>query len=249
MPAPPEFLEGLGEIGSIEVFGQRQSQHLRDAQYRVHAAGKVTVQLQRIQQHSRQRICAAVGFRLGTDGSDDHAQPGGNDQFFQQSPHGPGAAVEDVIPGHTALPQIALEPVIPLNGADEQVGQISHKQGKSVEVFLRRVLAFPHVHIVGDQLQGKVRHAQSGDQLHPGNGPQLQQHQHQGIGPNGDPRSPGKPSGQQTHAVGQQHRHSQISQSRQAVTGINRQTGQKNKHIHHRLIHRRATWRCPTSDR
>ena len=168
MPPPPELMERFRKVRHIEILAHGDAQHPRQTQDHVNDAGKVAVQLQRIQQHGRQRIRASVGLGVGADGADDHTQTGRNDQLLQQSPQCPGSTVENPIPAHAPLTQTDLEPVIPLDRAGKQVGKVSHKQGVAEKVPLRGVLGLIYIHQIGNDLQGEVGNAQHGEKTETG---------------------------------------------------------------------------------
>ena len=48
MPAPPEFGDGGGDVGVVEVLGEIESQHLAHANAHHGVAGKIKVELERV---------------------------------------------------------------------------------------------------------------------------------------------------------------------------------------------------------
>ena len=53
MPAPPEFSDGFGNIGIVEVFQKTEPEHPAQSDGHIRVTGKVKVKLQRISQGSQ----------------------------------------------------------------------------------------------------------------------------------------------------------------------------------------------------
>ena len=61
MPPRPDILDRIRKEGLAEVFGQRQTQHLTDAENNVRIAGEIRIELHRKQHRSQQQLGAVIG--------------------------------------------------------------------------------------------------------------------------------------------------------------------------------------------
>ena len=86
MPAAPVFRNVFGKIRPVEVLLYANSKHLRDPDGDIDSARKIRVQLNRIQRHSKQRICACIHGRISDEHADRRKQPVRNDKLFEISP-------------------------------------------------------------------------------------------------------------------------------------------------------------------
>ena len=241
MPPAPELPEGFGQIGRIKILAHGDTQHPGQAQDHVDTAGEIAVELQGIQEHSRQGVSALVLDGVSADGADNDPQPGRDHILFQQTPHRPGSAIENTVPGDPAVIQRPVHGVITLDGADEQMGNVGYKQGVTEQIPLRLILSPVHIHIIGNDLQGKVGDTHGGQQRDACHRLEFEHQQHGSVQDDPYPGQPGDFLGQQGRAIRQQRRCRQIGQTRPAIACVDQQADQKNQNIYDHIINYSAT--------
>ena len=156
MPPAPELPEGFGQIRHIEILAHGDAKHPGQTQHHIDTAGEVAVKLQGVQEHGSQGIGALVFGRIRADGADNDAKSCRDHILLHQAPYRPGSALKNAFPGDPAARQRPAHGIVALDGANKQMGNISHKQGVAEQIPLRLILSLIHIHIVGNDLQGKV---------------------------------------------------------------------------------------------
>ena len=151
VPAAPEIADAAGKEGLAEVFGQRHAEALGGAQHHVHAAGKLGVELQGVEQGTHQHGGAGVFGPVVKDGLDVHVGPVGDDEFFHHAPQdalhaeGEGAVVRpgrvehgggDAVPAvkgalHHMGPEAQVEQHLPVVGSGPGWCRGAHRRGSS----------------------------------------------------------------------------------------------------------------------
>lgn len=161
VPPAPEFPDRLGQIGLAEVFPQREAQHLGRAQRDVAVAGKVGVDLHRVQHGGQQPFHPAVGRIVGKDGV--HHQCGlvGHHELFKVAPQHPHQAVPHPVGQKDHRPgQLGQQGAAPGDGPRDDLGKEAQKQGVPHKAALRRQGAPVHVGQVPQDLEGGEADAQ-----------------------------------------------------------------------------------------
>ena len=166
MPPRPDILDRIRKEGLAEVFGQRQAQHLTDAENDVRIAGEIRVELHGKQHRPQQKLGAVIGggvrkYRIHYNrGTVSHCQ------LFEISPctalhTAPGA---DAVPSCRAV-HLGHQLIIAVEGALRD-GEKKRGIAQQPRIpFLRQKLAAAHITEIAYKLQRKVADAQRIGQL------------------------------------------------------------------------------------
>ncbi len=155
VPAPPEFRDGTGEVGMVEVFHQLHTHHLRRPKCDIGIAGEVAVDLDREgqgRQHQRRTIIVC-GVAINRVHEADHTVC--NDNFLEHAPCHPLQAV-----GHAGIievmfrMQLVQDVLRALDGPCHQLRVIQHIESQIPKVPLCLLMAAIHLDGVAQRLKG-----------------------------------------------------------------------------------------------
>ena len=185
MPPPPEFLDGLGKVGSVEVFRQADAQHPGSADGHGGAAGKVAQNLQGVEHGGKHQADAGEAFDISIDGIHQNGGPVGNHQLLKIAPgQGQKTRPEVLKAGLFRGGILGQQLIPPADGAGNQLGKEGDKQGKPDKVLLRGIFSLVNIHQIPGSLEGEKGDAHGQNQIQPGKAavcPQLAQQLFQGI--------------------------------------------------------------------
>ena len=185
MPPPPEFLDGLGKIGGVEVFRQADAQHPGSADGHGGAAGKVAQDLQGVEHGGIHQADAGKVLDISIDGIHQNGSPVGNHQL-QKIPPGQGQKTRpEVLKAGLFRSGILGQQLIPpADGTGNQLGKEGDKQGKPDKVLLRGIFSLINIDQIPGSLEGEKGDAHGQNQIQPGKAAvrsQLTQQLFQGI--------------------------------------------------------------------
>ena len=156
MPPPPEFLDGLSEIGRIKVFRQIDAQHFRRADGHIGVARKVAVDLQGIDQSGEHQEDAGIALIAAIDRIDEDRRPVRNAELQEKAPgqdqEAPAQLGKVRLLGLLILGQ---QLVAPADRAGEDLRKEGDKQCKPQKILFRLVFAFIDVDQVPRRLEGE----------------------------------------------------------------------------------------------
>ena len=182
MPPPPEFLDGLGKIGGIEVLRQMNAQHFRPADGHIGVSRKVAIDLQGIHRRGKHQEDTGIALVIFIDRIDQHRRPICNAELQEEAPgHGEKAPAQSVKIRLLGLFILRQQLVPPADGSGKELGKEGDKQGKPQEALLWPVLSFVDIDQVSRRLEGEEGDARRLQQAHPGHGLPQPQSSGQGV--------------------------------------------------------------------
>ena len=171
MPPPPEFLNGLGKVGRIEVFEQMNAQHFRSADGHIGVAREVAIDLQSIDHGGKHQENAGIAFVASVHRVYQHRRPVRDAELQEEAPDEgkkPPAQLGKVRPlGAFVLGQ---QLVPPADGAGQDLGKEGDEQRKPQEILFRLVFTLVDVDQVPGCLEGKEGDARGLQETEPGQG-------------------------------------------------------------------------------
>ena len=165
MPAPPEFGDGGGDVGVVEVLGEIESQHLAHANAHHGVAGKIKVELERVgndaqpdqrrggvgKPHERSGGAVRNADDVGPEGTDGVRQQ----DFFGEAECEQGHAILDLLEVVAAMSHMQLGRHVPVldDGARDELGEHDDIRAEINDVVLRFYVPAVDVDGIGERLE------------------------------------------------------------------------------------------------
>ena len=165
VPAPPEFGDGGGDVGVVEVLGEIESQHLAHANAHHGVAGKIKVELERVgndaqpdqrrggvgKPHERGGGAVRNADDVGPEGTDGVRQQ----DFFGEAEREQGHAILDLLEVVAAMSHMQLGRHVPVldDGARDELGEHDDIRAEINDVVLRLYVPAVDVDGIGERLE------------------------------------------------------------------------------------------------
>ena len=157
VPASPEIVDGNGEKRPFEILGYVHAEHLGYAADHVHAAGKLCIDLEGIQEYCHKLDAAAVRTGIYENRVDDQPRPICDDELFEKSPDEADPAVcHPVVVERMRGAKLARQPGIAVERPLDDVWKIAQVEEEHQRIFFRFCCAAVHVHDVADPHQSVI---------------------------------------------------------------------------------------------
>ena len=123
MPPPPEFGDGPGDVGVIEVLQEVEAEHLAKADGHVGVAGEIVVDLQGVAQGAQPGEGGGQAVPLAKGPVGHHRQLVGEEHLLAQTHDKPAAPGGEVRPGLFAVVDLLGHRLILDDGAGDELGE------------------------------------------------------------------------------------------------------------------------------
>ena len=138
VPAPPEILDGGGEVGAVEVLHKAEAQHFGRAPGDVGVGGEIAVNLEGKGHGGHQEGPAPLVLGVVVHGVHHGGQVVGDDHLFEQAPqHRVDAGLDVLVAEGVVLLELVEDVAGALDGPGHQLGEEGDEQGVVDEVLLR----------------------------------------------------------------------------------------------------------------
>ena len=166
MPSAPEFPDGAGEIGGVEIIRHPEAHDLCRADGEIGVAGEVPVNLEGEEHRRRHQLEPGVGFIAAENLAHRNGAPVGDHQLLEIPPEHPvQPPLHSVDTGLFRICQLRKHPPRPLDRPGAQQGKEGHEGSIPGEIPLRFQLAAINVKDIAKRLEGKEGNSHRQSQL------------------------------------------------------------------------------------
>lgn len=142
MPPGPEFGNGFGVIGPVEIGHQAEPHHSRGPHGNIGIAGKIAEYLEREKHGGKKKLNAFKIFRVLVNGVHDPGQVVGDDEFLEKTPDHQSQAIGTLVESKPVFfEKLGDKMSGALDGTGHQLGEKGDIGGIDTQVFFRFFIA------------------------------------------------------------------------------------------------------------